>query len=95
MSVHVHVFVRVSQALSSAAVTGQCCDWSIARVYVRVRACACLAGVIIGSGIGGVEFFEDNCNKFTAANGGAAGLKKVPRTRATSSNTEGAAHTHN
>ena len=23
-------------------------------------------GVLIGSGIGGVEFFEDNCNKFTA-----------------------------
>jgi len=34
-------------------------------------------GVIIGSGIGGVEFFEDNCNKFTAAGGGASGLKKV------------------
>ena len=58
------------------------------RACVRVRACACVrvlfacvcacvAGVIIGSGIGGVEFFEDNCNKFTAANGGAAGLKKV------------------
>ena len=27
--------------------------------------------------MGGVEFFEYNCNKFTAANGGAAGLKKV------------------
>jgi 3-oxoacyl-[acyl-carrier-protein] synthase II len=34
-------------------------------------------GVIVGSGIGGVEFFEDNCNKFTAAGEGAAGLKKV------------------
>jgi 3-oxoacyl-(acyl-carrier-protein) synthase len=34
-------------------------------------------GVLIGSGIGGVEFFEDNCNKFTAAGAGGAGLKKV------------------
>jgi 3-oxoacyl-(acyl-carrier-protein) synthase len=34
-------------------------------------------GVLIGSGIGGVEFFEDNCNKFTAAGGGGPGLKKV------------------
>eukprot|EP00611_Tribonema_gayanum_P025652 TRINITY_DN589_c0_g2_i3.p1 TRINITY_DN589_c0_g2~~TRINITY_DN589_c0_g2_i3.p1 ORF type:complete len:497 (-),score=181.45 TRINITY_DN589_c0_g2_i3:144-1556(-) len=34
-------------------------------------------GVLIGSGIGGVEFFEDNCNKFTAAGGNGAGLKKV------------------
>lgn len=34
-------------------------------------------GVLIGSGIGGVEFFEDNCNKFTKAGGKAAGLKKV------------------
>jgi 3-oxoacyl-(acyl-carrier-protein) synthase len=36
-------------------------------------------GVLIGSGIGGVEFFEDNCNKFTAAGAGGAGLKKVTR----------------
>ncbi|CAM9305022.1 unnamed protein product [Ectocarpus sp. 12 AP-2014] len=34
-------------------------------------------GVLIGSGIGGVEFFENNCNKFTGAGGGAKGLKKV------------------
>ena len=34
-------------------------------------------GVLIGSGIGGVEFFEDNCGKFNKAEGGAAGLKKV------------------
>ncbi|CAM9549654.1 unnamed protein product [Ectocarpus sp. 8 AP-2014] len=34
-------------------------------------------GVLIGSGIGGVEFFENNCNKFTGAGAGAKGLKKV------------------
>lgn len=34
-------------------------------------------GVLIGSGIGGVEFFENNCEKFNAAGGGAKGLKKV------------------
>lgn len=34
-------------------------------------------GVLIGSGIGGVEFFENNCNKFTEAGAGAKGLKKV------------------
>lgn len=33
--------------------------------------------MLIGSGIGGVEFFEDNCAKFNKAGGGAAGLKKV------------------
>lgn len=34
-------------------------------------------GVLIGSGIGGVEFFENNCNKFNEAGAGAKGLKKV------------------
>jgi 3-oxoacyl-[acyl-carrier-protein] synthase II len=34
-------------------------------------------GCIIGSGIGGVEWFENSCNAFTAANGGASGLRKV------------------
>ena len=34
-------------------------------------------GVLVGSGIGGVELFEENCNKFTAAGGGGKGLKKV------------------
>lgn len=34
-------------------------------------------GVLIGSGIGGVEFFEDNCGKFNKAGGKAAGLKKA------------------
>lgn len=33
--------------------------------------------MLIGSGIGGVEFFENNCNKFTGAGAGAKGLKKV------------------
>lgn len=35
--------------------------------------------MLIGSGIGGVEFFENNCNKFTGAGAGAKGLKKVSR----------------
>lgn len=34
-------------------------------------------GVLIGSGIGGVEFFENNCQKFNDAGAGAKGLKKV------------------
>jgi 3-oxoacyl-[acyl-carrier-protein] synthase II len=34
-------------------------------------------GCIIGSGIGGVEWFEDSCNAFTASNGGISGLRKV------------------
>eukprot|EP00752_Nemacystus_decipiens_P003058 g2835.t1 len=34
-------------------------------------------GVLIGSGIGGVEFFENNCQKFNEAGAGAKGLKKV------------------
>ncbi|CAM9577573.1 unnamed protein product, partial [Phaeothamnion confervicola] len=34
-------------------------------------------GILVGSGVGGVEFFEENCNKFEAAGGGGAGLKKV------------------
>ncbi|CAM9601521.1 unnamed protein product [Chrysoparadoxa australica] len=34
-------------------------------------------GVIVGSGIGGVEFFEDSCQRFFGAGGGGAGLKKV------------------
>ena len=34
-------------------------------------------GVLIGSGIGGVEFFEDNCAKFNKAGGKGPGLKKV------------------
>ena len=34
-------------------------------------------GVLIGSGIGGVEFFENNCKKFNDAGAGAKGLKKV------------------
>lgn len=34
-------------------------------------------GVLIGSGIGGVEFFENNCEKFNKAGAGAKGLKKV------------------
>jgi len=34
-------------------------------------------GVIIGSGTGAVEFYEDNCNKFMANNGGKAGLDAV------------------
>lgn len=38
-------------------------------------------GVLIGSGIGGVEFFENNCAKFNDAGGGAKGLKKVSSDR--------------
>ena len=34
-------------------------------------------GVLIGSGIGGVEFFEDSCVGFAEENGGRAGLKRV------------------
>lgn len=34
-------------------------------------------GCIVGSGIGGVEWFEDNCNAFTAAGGGYNGLRSV------------------
>lgn len=34
-------------------------------------------GVIVGSGIGGIEWFEDNCNAFTKAGGGYSGLKVV------------------
>lgn len=34
-------------------------------------------GVIIGSGIGGVEWFEENCLKYNNVGGGGAGLKKV------------------
>jgi 3-oxoacyl-[acyl-carrier-protein] synthase II len=34
-------------------------------------------GCIIGSGIGGVEWFEDNCNAFTASKGGYNGLRSV------------------
>uniref|UniRef100_A0A6U1MH54 Nodulation protein E n=1 Tax=Fibrocapsa japonica TaxID=94617 RepID=A0A6U1MH54_9STRA len=34
-------------------------------------------GVLIGSGVGGVEIFENNLNKYTAAGGGYAGWKKV------------------
>jgi 3-oxoacyl-[acyl-carrier-protein] synthase II len=34
-------------------------------------------GCIIGSGIGGVEWFEDNCNAFTAAGGGYNSLRSV------------------
>ncbi len=35
------------------------------------------AGCMIGSGIGGVEIFEKNCEEFSAKGGGAAGLKVV------------------
>lgn len=34
-------------------------------------------GCIIGSGVGGVEWFEDNCNAFTASNGGYNGLRSI------------------
>lgn len=34
-------------------------------------------GCIVGSGIGGVEWFEDNCNAFTAAGGGYNSLRSV------------------
>lgn len=34
-------------------------------------------GCIIGSGIGGVEWFENNCNSFTAAGGGYNSLRSV------------------
>lgn len=34
-------------------------------------------GCIIGSGIGGVEWFESNCNAFTAAGGGYNSLRSV------------------
>jgi len=34
-------------------------------------------GCIIGSGIGGVEWFEDNCNAFTAQGGGYDSLRAV------------------
>jgi len=34
-------------------------------------------GCIVGSGIGGVEWFENNCNTFTAAGGGYASLRNV------------------
>ena len=36
-----------------------------------------LFGCILGSGIGGVEWFEDNCNAFTAAGGGYNSLRMV------------------
>lgn len=34
-------------------------------------------GCIMGSGIGGVEWFENNCNAFTAAGGGYSSLRMV------------------
>lgn len=34
-------------------------------------------GCIVGSGIGGVEWFENHCNAFTAAKGGYNGLRTV------------------
>jgi 3-oxoacyl-[acyl-carrier-protein] synthase II len=34
-------------------------------------------GCIVGSGIGGVEWFENNCNSFTAAGGGYNSLRSV------------------
>ena len=34
-------------------------------------------GCIIGSGIGGVEWFENNCNAFSAGGGGYASLRNV------------------
>jgi len=34
-------------------------------------------GCIVGSGIGGIEWFEDNCNAFTAAGGGYKSLRAV------------------
>lgn len=34
-------------------------------------------GCIVGSGIGGVEWFEDNCNAFTAQGGGYNSLRAV------------------
>jgi 3-oxoacyl-[acyl-carrier-protein] synthase II len=34
-------------------------------------------GVIVGSGIGGVEWFENNCNAFTGAGGGYDSLRMV------------------
>lgn len=33
--------------------------------------------MLIGSGIGGVEFFEENCVKFNKAGGKGPGLKKA------------------
>jgi hypothetical protein len=36
-------------------------------------------GVIIGSGTGAVEFYEDNCYQFLSKNGGKAGLDSVSR----------------
>lgn len=34
-------------------------------------------GCIVGSGIGGVEWFENNCNSFTAAGGGYKSLRAI------------------
>ncbi len=34
-------------------------------------------GCIVGSGIGGVEWLEDNCNSFTAAGGGYKSLRAI------------------
>lgn len=34
-------------------------------------------GCIVGSGIGGIEWFENNCNAFTAAGGGYSSLRAV------------------
>lgn len=34
-------------------------------------------GCIVGSGIGGVEWFENNCNAFTASKGGYDGLRSI------------------
>lgn len=34
-------------------------------------------GCIVGSGIGGVEWFEDNCNAFTKAGGNLPGLRAI------------------
>lgn len=34
-------------------------------------------GCIVGSGIGGIEWLENNCNAFTAAKGGYNGLRSV------------------
>ena len=34
-------------------------------------------GCIVGSGIGGVEWFEDNCNAFAVAGGGYSSLRSV------------------
>lgn len=57
--------------------------WAGGRYTTVAFLCGCVLwkqdrfGVLIGSGIGGVEFFEDNCAKFNKAGGGAAGAKKV------------------